>query len=89
MRSMTRALASSMGRFEGSEKIFCRGVMISRDGHVVQFQRAMDERLLKLGQNAHAARGGGDQLQFLRRVDRGPVGHGDIEAAQHHGRRVA
>ena len=32
LRAGAPALAASIGRFEGSEKIFCRGVIISRMG---------------------------------------------------------
>ena len=47
----------------------------------------MDEGFLKLGQKAHAPRGGGDELEFLGRMDLGAFGHGNVEAAQHHGGR--
>jgi len=48
----------------------------------------MDQRLLILGQHAHAARGCGDELQLFRRVNGRPIGNGNIEPAQHHGCRA-
>ena len=38
-------------------------------GDFVEFEGAVDERLLKLGEHAHAAGGGGDELEFFGRVD--------------------
>ena len=58
------------------------------DGHILQFQGAMDERLLKPGQNAHAPGGCGDELELVGRVDLGALGERNIEAAQNDGRRV-
>jgi hypothetical protein len=39
------------------------------DGDFVHFEGAVDEALLKRGQDAHAAGGGGDELELLRRMD--------------------
>ena len=35
------------------------------DGHILEFEGAVDERFLKGGQDAEAASGGGDELEFL------------------------
>ena len=74
------------GRFDGQvrgqgKNLLARGHDLA-DGHLVQFQGAVDERLLKAGQDAHAAGGGGDQLQLLGRVDLSALGHGNVKAAK-------
>jgi hypothetical protein len=80
------------GRFDGQirrqgKNLLARGHDLA-DGHIIQFEGAVNERLLKAGQYAHAAGGGGDQLEFLGRVDLGALGHGNVEAAQDDGGRA-
>ena len=48
----------------------------------------MNQRLLKARQNAQAAGGSGDELEFLGRVDLGAFGEGNIESAQNDGGRT-
>ena len=68
---------------EGREKIFCRGVMISRSRHFVQLKRTVDDDLLKRRQNSHAPGGSGNQLEFLSRVNSGgPLGQRNVERPQ-------
>ena len=68
------------------EDLLARGHDLA-DGNVVKFEGAVDERFLKLGQQAHAAGGGGDELELVGGVDSGALGEGDIEAAQNGGCR--
>ena len=84
---MTWALASSSGMFEGKrEDPLARGHDFA-DGNIVELDGAVDERLLKAGEQAQAAGGGSDELEFFRRVDGGPLGHGNVETAQNDGGR--
>ncbi len=55
------------------------------DGHIFQFEGAVDEGLLEGGQDAEAAGGGGDELELLGGVDLGALGEGNVEAAQDDG----
>ena len=57
------------------------------DGDFIQLEGSVDQGLLKLGQQAHAAGGGGDELELLRGVDGGAIGHGDIESEEDDGGR--
>src|ERR1035437_7467630 len=85
------------GRFDGQDggqgkDLLARGHDLA-DGHVFQFEGAVDECLLETGENAEAAGGGGDELELLRRVDLGAVGGGGGgggkgEAARGEGVRV-
>jgi hypothetical protein len=52
------------------------------DGGFVELEGAVDEALLKRRQDAHAAGGGGDELELFGRVDGGFLGHGDLEEMQ-------
>src|ERR1035437_5496989 len=77
------------GRFDGQDggqgkDLLARGHDLA-DGHVFQFEGAVDECLLETGENAEAAGGGGDELELLRRVDLGALGEGNVEAAQDEG----
>src|ERR1035437_994239 len=79
------------GRFDGQDggqgkDLLARGHDLA-DGHVFQFEGAVDECLLETGENAEAAGGGGDELELLRRVDLGALGEGNAEAAQDEGGR--
>ncbi len=50
--------------------------------HIVQLERAVNERLLKRRQQAEAARGRSNELELLSGVDGSALGHGNIKAAQ-------
>ena len=67
------------------EDLLARGHDLA-DGHVVEFERAVDQRFLELGQQSHAARGGSDQFELVGGMDSGPLGERNIEAAQNGGR---
>ena len=69
------------------EDLLARGHDLA-NGNFVQLQGAVNERLLEFGQQAHAAGGGGDELQFFRRMDGGALRHLDVEAAQDDGGRA-
>ncbi len=85
MCSMTWAVAASTAQVGGQGKdLLARGHDLA-DGHILQFEGAVDEGLLEGGQNAEAAGGGGDELEFLGGVDLGALGEGNIEAAEDDG----
>ena len=49
------------------------------DGDVVEFDGSVDDLLLKDGEKAHAAGGGGDEFEFFRGVDRAFAAEGRAE----------
>ncbi len=51
-------------------------------GDLVHFEGAVNEAFLKGWEDAHAAGGGGDELQFFGGVDGGFVGHRDLEEVE-------
>ncbi len=58
------------------------------DGDVVEFDCAMDDFLLKWREKAHAAGGGGDEFEFLRRVHGAFAAERRSEETQDQGSRV-